>query len=129
MIRAQNVPACTTTHCRDHHPATGRISLYPQTVQRVIRQARINRELNDITGGTLFDFSLYIQRPRRRFKNKNPEKVRKNKKKVVKNPHETCLMEVLAQGTKSDGQTPWDNALRLIAGQHLGPHTSCRFIA
>ena len=59
MIRAQNVPACTTTHCRDHYPATGRISLYPRIVQRVITHAWINRELNDITGGTMLDFSLY----------------------------------------------------------------------
>ena len=59
MIRAQNVPACTTTHCRNRYPATGRISLYPRTVQRVITHAWINRELNDITGGTMLDFSLY----------------------------------------------------------------------
>jgi len=59
LIRAQNVPACTTTHRRDRHPATGLISLYRQTVQRVITHAWIKRELNDITDGTMFDFSLY----------------------------------------------------------------------
>ncbi len=64
MIRAQNVPACTTTHYRDRYPATGRISLYPRTVQRVITHAWINRELNDITGGTMFDFSLYSDQDR-----------------------------------------------------------------
>ena len=47
-------------------------------------------------------------------KNKDPEKIRKNKK-VVKKPRcekhldETCLNELLAQGTKSDGQTLCDN--------------------
>jgi len=85
LIGAQNLPVCTTTHRRDRHPAIDLISLYPRTVQRVITHAWINRELNDITRGTMFDFSLYIdqdgdsrtkilrkvERPRKLYKNIN----------------------------------------------------------
>jgi hypothetical protein len=48
-----------TTHRRDRQPAIGLISLFPQAIQTVTRLAWINREPNDITGGKVFDLSLY----------------------------------------------------------------------